>query len=136
MAVTIAPLRPRVTLACSAAAEGAWDECERALEAVERELPVAEFVAVVQSRIGASLPRPEADACAVIRSLGAPTHDGSWIAADRARLATLARAWRELRHATVTGAADQAQACAAVATQVARDLLDSLAAIGPDTVSP
>lgn len=136
VAVTIAPLRPQVTLACSAAAEGAWDECERALEAVERELPLAEFVAVVQSRIGASLPRPEPDACAVIRSLGAPTHDGSWLAADRARLATLARAWRELRHATVTGAADQAQACAAVATQVARDLLDSLAAIGPDTVSP
>lgn len=136
VAVTIAPLRPRVTLACSAAAEGEWDECERTLEAVERELPLAEFVAIVQSRIGASLPRPEPDACAMIRSLSAPTHDGSWLVADRARLATLARAWRELRHATTTGATDQGRACAAVATQVARDLLDSLAAIGPDTVSP
>ena len=136
VATTIAPLGPRIMLACSAAAEGEWDECERTLEAVERELPLAEFVAVVQSRIGTSLPQPEPDACALIRSLGAPTHDGSWLVADRARLATLARAWRELRHATATGATDQVQACAAVATQVARDLLDSLAAIGPDTVPP
>jgi hypothetical protein len=136
VAVTIAPLRPRISLACAAAAEGQWDECERMLEAVERELPLAEFVAVVQSRIGPSLPRSEPDASALIRSLGAPTHEGSWMAADRARLATLARAWRELRHATATGAADQSEACAAVATQVARDLLDSLAAIGPDTLAP
>lgn len=136
VAVTLAPLRPRISLACAAAAEGAWDECERTLEAVERELPLAEFVAMVQSRIGASLPRSEPDASTLIRSLGTPAHDGSWLAADRARLATLARAWSELRHATANGAADQGQACAAVATQVARDLLDSLAAIGPDTVAP
>ncbi|MBM4052749.1 MAG: hypothetical protein FJ270_08435 [Planctomycetes bacterium] len=136
VAVTLAPLRPRILLVCTAAAEGEWDECERTLEAVERELPLAEFVSVVQSRIGASLPRVEPTVCALIRSLGTPTHDGSWIAVDRARLATLARAWRELRHATVTGSADQTQACAAVAAQVARDLLDSLAAIGPDTVAP
>ena len=136
VAVTLAPLRPRISLACAAAAEGEWDECERTLEAVERELPLAEFVAMVQSRIGTSLPRTEPDVTALIRSLGAPVHDGSWLAADRARLATLARAWSELRHATTNGAADQGQACAAVATQVARDLLDSLAAIGPDTVAP
>ena len=136
VAVTLAPLRPRISLACAAAAEGEWDECERTLEAVERELPLAEFVTMVQSRIGASLPRTEPDVSAMIRSLGAPAHDGSWLAADRARLATLARAWSELRHATANGAADQGQACAAVATQVARDLLDSLAAIGPDTVAP
>lgn len=136
VAVTIAPLRPRISLACAAAAAGECDECERTLEAVERELPLAEFVAIVQGRIGALLPGSEPDACALIRSLGAPTHDGSWLAADRARLAALARAWRELRHATANGAADQGQACAAVATQVARDLLDSLAAIGPDTVAP
>jgi hypothetical protein len=34
----------------------------------------------------------------------------------------------------VTGDAGQVQSCAAVTTQVARDLLDSLAATGPDTV--
>ena len=136
VAVTLAPLRPRISLACAAAAEGEWDECERTMEAVERELPLAEFVTMVQSRIGALLPRTEPDVSAMIRSLGAPAHDGSWLAADRARLATLARAWSELRHATANGAADQGQACAAVATQVARDLLDSLAAIGPDTVAP
>ncbi|MBM4111417.1 MAG: hypothetical protein FJ254_08700 [Phycisphaerae bacterium] len=136
VAVTLAPLRPRIVLACSAAAEGEWDECERTLEAVERELPLAEFVIIVQDRIGPALPHHDPDACALIRSLGSPTHEGSWLAADRARLATLARAWRELRHATVTGTEDQARACAAVTTQVARDLLDSLAAIGPDTVAP
>jgi DNA-binding transcriptional LysR family regulator len=136
VAVTLAPLRPRISLACAAAAEGEWDECARTLEAVERELPLAEFVAIVQARIGASLPRVDPGACALIRSLGTPTHDGSWLAADRARLATLARAWRELRHATSTGAVDQGQACAAVASQVARDLIDSLVAIGPDTVEP
>jgi hypothetical protein len=136
VAVTLAPLRPRISLACAAAAEGEWDECARTLEAVERELPLAEFVAIVQTRIGASLPRVDPGACALIRSLGTPTHDGSWLAADRARLATLARAWRELRHATSTGAVDQGQACAAVASQVARDLIDSLVAIGPDTVEP
>ncbi len=136
VAITLAPLRPRISLACAAAAEGQWDECERTLESVERELPLAEFVAVVQGRIGPSLPRSEPDASTLIRSLSAPTHDGSWLAADRARLATLARAWSELRHATAHGAIEQGQACAAVATQVARDLLDSLAAIGPDTVAP
>ena len=134
VAVTLAPLRPRISLACAAAAQGEWDECERTLEAVERELPLAEFVGIVQDRIGSSLPGTEPDACTLIQSLGSPTHEGSWLAADRARLATLARAWRELRHATVTGDAGQVQSCAAVTTQVARDLLDSLAATGPDTV--
>lgn len=136
VAITIAPLRPRISLACAAAAEGQWDECERMLEATDRELPLAEFVSMVNGRLGAALPHQAPGASAVIRSIGTPLHEGSWLAADRARLATLARAWREVRHATSTGADDQAQSCAAVATQVARDLIDSLSAIGPDTVTP
>lgn len=136
VAVTLAPLRPRIMLAGIAAVEGEWDQCELALEAIERDMPLAEFAAVVNDRLGRALPHDEPGACAMIRSIAAPVHEGSWLAADRARLATLARAWRELRHATATDAPEQAQACSAVAAQVARDLVDSLAATGADTVAP
>ena len=136
VAVTLAPLRPRLALASLAAAEGQWDECSRLLEAIDQDLPIAEFAATVAARIAPSLPVAEPSIPATIRSIMSPVHEGSWLAADRARLATLARAWRELRHATTAGDAERAQAASAMATQVARDLLGSLAAIDPDTVTP
>lgn len=136
VAVTLAPLRPRLALASLAAAEGQWDECSRLLEAIDQDLPIAEFAATVAARIAPSLPVAEPSMPATIRSIMSPVHEGSWLAADRARLATLARAWRELRHATTAGDAERAQAASAMATQVARDLLGSLAAIDPDTVTP
>lgn len=124
-AVTIAPLRPRILLACAAAAEGAWEECAGHIDVLEREMPLAEFVAVVAARLGPAL-ADEPTISATIRSIAQPVHEGSWLAPDRARLSTLARAWRELRHATDRGAKADADGCSAVAGQVARDVLASL----------